>query len=47
MTDTIDVSTTREIPALPEYRAAARAWITANLEPRVYDPSTAGIVAIE
>ena len=38
MTDTIDVSATaREIPALPEYRAQARAWITANLERKAPD----------
>jgi alkylation response protein AidB-like acyl-CoA dehydrogenase len=37
MTDTIDVSATREIPVLPEYRAQARAWIAANLERKAED----------
>ena len=48
MTDTIDLSATqRDMPALPEYRAQARAWITANLERKTGDPTTAGIVALE
>jgi alkylation response protein AidB-like acyl-CoA dehydrogenase len=38
MTDTIDRSATQqEIPPLPEYRAQARAWITANLERKPED----------
>jgi alkylation response protein AidB-like acyl-CoA dehydrogenase len=38
MTDTIDMSATkREMPTLPEYRAQARAWITANLEHKAED----------
>ena len=44
MTDTIDLSATqRDMPALPEYRAQARAWITANLE-RKADDASAGEV---
>ncbi len=40
MTDTIDrPNTDQAIPPLPEYRAAARAWITANLEPKSGDPA--------
>ena len=37
MTDTIDVSAAREIPALAEYRAQAQAWIAANLERKAED----------
>ena len=44
MTDTIDVpAARRDMPALPEYRAQARAWITANLE-RKADDASAGEV---
>ena len=44
MTDTIDLSAAqRDMPALPEYRAQARAWITANLE-RKADDAGAGEV---
>ena len=44
MTDTIEGSATRrDMPALPEYRAQARAWITANLE-RKADDAGAGEV---
>jgi alkylation response protein AidB-like acyl-CoA dehydrogenase len=44
MTDTIEESAAqRDMPALPEYRAQARAWITANLE-RKADEASAGEV---
>ena len=40
-------ATQRDMPALPEYRAQARAWITANLERKTDDPTSAGIVVHE
>jgi len=44
VTDTIEESAAqRDMPALPEYRAQARAWITANLE-RKADDAGAGEV---
>jgi alkylation response protein AidB-like acyl-CoA dehydrogenase len=40
MTNTIDITTEKhEIPDLPEYRAQARTWITANLERKANDSS--------
>ena len=42
MTDTIDVSAAREIPALAEYRAQAQAWIAANLERKAEDAACGG-----
>jgi alkylation response protein AidB-like acyl-CoA dehydrogenase len=47
MTDTIDTATRQDIPSLAEYRAQARAWISANLERNAGDDPAAGIVALD